>query len=37
MGNNFFSEIKRIGKIRILNDDGSNVRYMPTMGRNLIS
>ena len=42
MGNNTISEIKGIGKIRIMNDDGSSeiltdVRYMPTMGRNLIS
>ena len=42
MGNNTINEIKGIGKIRIKNDDGSSViltdvRYMPTMGRNLVS
>lgn len=42
MGNNTQSEVKGIGKLKIINSDGSivilsDVRYMPTMGRNLIS
>lgn len=42
MGNNTFSEINGVGKIRIKRHDGSvviltDVKYMPTMGRNLIS
>lgn len=42
MGNNTHSEVKGIGKLKIINPDGStvilsDVRYMPTMGRNLIS
>lgn len=42
MGNNTYSEVKGIGKLKIVNPDGTkviltNVRYMPTMGRNLIS
>ncbi|KAG7533290.1 Zinc finger CCHC-type [Arabidopsis thaliana x Arabidopsis arenosa] len=42
MGNNTYSEVKEIGKLKIQNPDGSivtltEVRYMPTIGRNLIS
>lgn len=42
MGNNTFSEIKRVGKIHIKGEDGSimiliDVKFMPKMGRNLIS
>src|SRR5690606_25529506 len=42
MGNNTYSEVKGMGKIKIVNPDSSeviltDVRYMPTMGRNLIS
>ena len=42
MGNNSFCIVRGIGKITIDNKDGSvvtlnNVRYMPEMGRNLIS
>ncbi|KAG7533289.1 Integrase catalytic core [Arabidopsis thaliana x Arabidopsis arenosa] len=42
IGNNTYSEVKEIGKLKIQNPDGSivtltEVRYMPTMGRNLIS
>ena len=42
MGNNTFSEIEGVGKVRIKGSDGSiviltNVKFMPTMGRNLIS
>ena len=42
MGNMTHSEVKGIGKIKILNPDNfvvilTEVRYMPTMGRNLIS
>ena len=42
MGNDTYSEIKGVGKIRIRNPDGSivvltGVKYMPTMGRSLIS
>ena len=42
MGNMTHSEVKGLGKIKILNPDNSvvilaEVRYMPTMGRNLIS
>ena len=42
MGNDTYSEIKGVGKIRIRNPDGTmvvltEVKYMPTMGRNLIS
>lgn len=42
MENNTYSEVKGIGKLKIVNPDNSeviltNVRYLPTMGRNLIS
>jgi len=42
MGNMTHREVKGIGKIKILNPDDyvvilTNVRYIPTMGRNLIS
>lgn len=42
MGNNTFSEIEGVGKVRIKTRDGSiviltDVKFMPTMGRNLIS
>ena len=42
MGNNTQCEVKGIGKINIINSEGvpvilSDVRYMPSMGRNLIS
>lgn len=42
MANNTQCDVKRIGKIRILNSDGvevilAEVRYMPNMSRNLIS
>lgn len=42
MGNMTHSEVTGIGKIKILNPDNyvvilTDVRYMPTMGRNLIS
>lgn len=42
MGNNTFSEIEGVGKVCIKGSDGSiviltNVKFMPTMGRNLIS
>ncbi|CAA7036546.1 unnamed protein product [Microthlaspi erraticum] len=42
MANNTYSKVKGIGKIKITNPDGSvviltEVRYMPDMGRNLIS
>ena len=42
MGNNTHSEVKGMGKLKILNPDKTeviltNVRYMPSMGRNLIS
>ena len=42
MGNNTHSEVAGIGKLKIVNPDETeviltNVRYMPTMGRNLIS
>ena len=42
MGNNTFTEEKGIGKLKIINPDQSTVvltevRYMLTMGRNLIS
>ena len=42
MGNNTFSEVKGMGKVKIINSEGatvilSDVRYMPTMSRNLIS
>ena len=42
MGNDTHSEVKGIGKLGIKNQDGTivtltEVRYMPTMGRNLIS
>ena len=40
MGNNTISEINGVGKIRIKRPDGSivvltDVKFMPTMGRNL--
>ena len=42
MGNNTFSEVKGMGKLKIIKSEGttvilSEVRYMPTMSRNLIS
>lgn len=42
MGNNTYSEVKGIGKLKIINSEEatvilSDVRYMPTMGKNLIS
>lgn len=42
MGNNICSEVRGIGKLKIINPDNSvviltDVRYMPTIGRNLIS
>ena len=42
MGNNTYSEVAGIGKLKIVNPDNtevilSNMRYIPTMGRNLIS
>ncbi|KAL1206947.1 Retrovirus-related Pol polyprotein from transposon TNT 1-94 [Cardamine amara subsp. amara] len=42
MGNDTHSEVKGIGKLRILNPNGTTVtlievRYMPTIGINLIS
>ena len=42
MGNNTFCEVHGYGKLNIVNPDKSTViltevRYMPTMGRNLIS
>lgn len=42
MGNNTYSEVTGIGKLKIINPDKTeviltNVRYMPSMGRNLIS
>ncbi|CAA7021882.1 unnamed protein product [Microthlaspi erraticum] len=42
MGNNTYSEVKGIGKLKIINSEGgtvilTDVRYMPSMGKNLIS
>ena len=40
MGNNTSSEVKGMGKLKIINSEGATVtyvRYMPTMSRNLIS
>lgn len=42
MANNSLSEVKGIGSVRLVNPDGTifvlhEVRYMPDIGRNLIS